>query len=396
MRGKVAIVGIGVSNAGVRPDASQEDLLVEAGTKAISSSGMQPEDIQASWFGCTTVSANHALLNFSLKLGYTSMTKVSNAGATGADVLRNAYLAVASGIYDVVLAAGVEKPTDSGFTHINEGDPLSTGSSAVGTDAVVGSMRGGADSGLYLTRYQRDYQIDTESLRDALNRIVMRSRKAGEANPAAWLRSSVTLDDFAQAQLTVPPLTNLDACEALDAAAAIVVASPKAAQQLGRPYVILEGFGMSSGGSEGRLRQAYGYTGVPETELAAQRAYDMAGINEPGKLIDHAEIFDFTSASELLAYEDLGLAPRGKAVSMILDGSLAEEGILRVNSDGGLLSNGYQAGASGLRQVCESVVQLLGGAGQRQLPDVNWSLVQTLGGSVGSFSSTVQLLRADE
>lgn len=395
MRGKVTIIGAGVSRAGIRPDASQEDLIVEAGHRAIEAAGLQPEDIQASWFGCTTVSANHALLNFSLKLGYTSMTKVSNAGATGADVLRNAYLAVASGVYDVVLAAGVEKPSDSGSSDIFESDPLSSGPSAVGAEAVIGGIRGGGDAGLYLSRYQRDFEVDSESLRHALSRIVTRSRKAGEANPNAWLQSAVGLEDISRAQRTVPPLTALDACEALDGAAAIIVASPKVARDLGKPFVALEGFGMSSGASEGRLLQAYGYTGIPETANAADRAYQMAGISEPGKVVGHAELFDFTTASELLAYEDLGFAPRGQAVSMILDGSLGEEGILRVNSDGGLLCNGYQAGASGLRQVSESVTQLLGQAGERQVSDLEMSLVQTLGGTVGSFTSTVQLLRAD-
>src|SRR5436190_21627733 len=120
MKRRVAITGMGCSAAGIRSDCGQEDLIVEAGLAAMDSAGITAVDIGASWFGCTTVSANHALLNFSMKLGYTAMTKVSNGGATGADALRGAYTAVASGTCDVALAAGVEKPADSGFTEFTE------------------------------------------------------------------------------------------------------------------------------------------------------------------------------------------------------------------------------------------------------------------------------------
>ena len=389
MNRKVAIVGMGCSVAGVRSDAGQEALLIEAGIAALEDAGMTAEDIQASWFGCTTVSANHALLNFSLKLGYAAMTKVQNGGATGADALRGAYIAIASGAYDITLAAGVEKPTDSGISDFTEGERV--GGSVVGAEAVIGEFSTPAFSALYLTRYASAHGISEERVRAALTRIVTRSRRAGSHNPLAALRSPLLAAEIEAAPRSSPPLTVLDSCQALDGAAAAVVCGEDIARTLGRPYILLEGLGVASGGLEGRTIQGYDYLGLPEARIAAKRAYEMAGIVRPEDEIDHAQVFDLTSAAELMAYEDLGLAPRGGAVDCVLDGRFDVEGRIPANTDGGLLCNGYQAGASGIRQVYESYLQLTGRAGERQLPGIRRSLVYSVGGSVGSFSAFVQI-----
>ncbi|MCC7364107.1 MAG: acetyl-CoA acetyltransferase [Dehalococcoidia bacterium] len=373
----------------MRSDAGQEDLIVEAGMAAMDDAGITPEDINASWFGCTSVSANHALLNFSLKLGYTAMTKVQNAGATGADALRGAITAVASGMYDVTLAAGVEKPTDSGFTEFTEGGPV--GGSAVGADAVLGEFRTPAFATLYLQRYSAVHDIPARRIRTALTRLTTRSRRAGARNPLAAFRSSVSEDEVEGAPVSSWPLTVLDCCQSLDGAGAAIVCSEAFAKSSGRPYIVLEGIGVASGGLEGRMQQDYDYLGLPEARIAAQRAYRMAGIVRPDEEIDHAQIFDLTTAAELIAYEDLGLAAPGTAVERVLAGDFDLEGRIPTNTDGGLLCNGFQAGASGIRQVYESYLQLTGRAGERQLPNVRRSVVYSAGGAVGSFSAFVQV-----
>jgi acetyl-CoA C-acetyltransferase len=390
MNRRVAIAGMGCSRAGVLSNAGQEDLLVDSGITAIEDAGLRAGDVQASWFGCTTVSANHALLNFSLKLGYTGMTKVSNAGATGADALRAACTAVASGDYDIVLAAGVEKPTDSGLNHFAESEYA--GGSAVGASAVLAEFTTAAFSALYLSRYAAHYRIEPATLRAALNRLAARSRRAGAHNPLAALRAPIDEDQLAAAPLAAPPLTVLDCCRPMDGAAAAIICDEHTAARLGRPYVVIEGVGMASGGLEGRMRQGYDFLGLPEVRLAARRACAMAGITDPASQIDHVQVFDLTTGAELLAYEDLGLALPGGAVQAVLDGAFGLEGRNPTNTDGGLLANGYQAGASGIRQVYESFLQLTGRAGERQLPGVRRSLVHSVGGSVGSFSAIVLVL----
>lgn len=389
MNRRVAIVGMGVSVAGVRTDAGQEGLLVEAGARAFDDAGLTARDVDGSWFGCTTVSANHALLNFSLKLGYTGMTKVNNAGATGADALRAAYVAVASGACDVALAAGVEKPTDGGVSLFTEGEHV--GGSSIGASAIAGEFTAPAFSALYLARYAAHYGVAPDRMRAALDHLVTRSRRAGAKNEFAALRTPVGQADIAAAPPSAAPMTVLDMAQALDGAAVALICCEERARALGRPYILLEGIGVASGGMEGRMRQGYDYLGLPEARVAANRACEMAGIATSAEEIDHAQVSDITTGAELIAYEDLGLAPAGQAVECILDGRFDVEGRIPANTDGGLLSNGYQAGASGIRQVYEAYLQLTGRAGARQLSGIRRSLVYSAGGTAGSFTAIVQI-----
>ncbi len=389
MNRNVVIAGMGCSEAGVRSDTGQEDLIVEAGLAAIESAGLVTGDVEASWFGCTTVSANHALLNFSLKLGYKAMTKVQNGGATGADALRGAYFAIASGLYDVTLAAGVEKPTDSGFVRYGEGAAM--GGSSVGADSVAGEFSAPSNASMYLNRYSSVYGVAPDRMRSALTRLATRSRRAGSHNSLAAFQTPISEDDLRSAPRASGALTVLDCAESLDGAAAAIVCTEEVALRQGRPYIVLEGIGVASGGMEGRLDQRYEYLGLPEAREAARKAYAMAQIVDPEQEIDHASVFDMTTGSELLAYEDLGLAEKGRAVDVVLDGAFDIEGRIPTNTDGGMLSNGFQAGATGIRQVYESFLQLTGAAGDHQLPSVSKSLVYSVGGGIGSVSAFVQI-----
>lgn len=385
---RVVIVGMGNSVAGQRFNRSHEDLLVEAGLAAFADAGLDAGDVHGSWFGCTTVSANHALLNFSLKLSYVGMTKVSAAGATGAEAMRLAYLAVASGTHDIVLAAGVEKPSDAGLTDFNEGHALS----ATAATGDAPELRPAVQSATYLTRYAHHYGISEEEIRAALTHVVTRNRRNGSHNEKAALQDSLSDEEVEGAPLSAVPMTTADCAVATDGATVAILCAESVAAERRLGGVLIEGFGAASGGMEGRLRSDYGFTEIPEVRIAAERAYAMAGITDPLVEIDHAQLFDLTSAAELLAYEDLGLAGRGEAVQSILAGTFDLEGRVPTNTDGGLLANGFQAGASGLRQVYESYLQVGQRAGDRQLPGISRSLVHTVGGGVGSFSALVQIL----
>ncbi|MBI3954347.1 MAG: acetyl-CoA acetyltransferase [Chloroflexi bacterium] len=391
IRGKVAIVGMGCTVAGERFDASQEDMIVEAGFEAIADAGVETKDIQAAWFGCNSVSANHALLNWSLKLGYKPMTKVNNGGASGADVLRHACLAVASGTFDLVLALGIEKATDAGFTAPGEGGRAFGGEGHVGPESLFTELRVPAQYALYATRYAHQYGLRPEELKEALARIAVKSRRAGARNPRAALRDEITLREALESPPIAWPLGLTDCCAVADGGAAAIVCTPEVARQLRDDFVLVEGLGQASGGREGQLAPSYSFSGLPETALAAERAYLMAGVRDPLRAVGHAQLFDAFTLLEFLACEDLGLAPRGQAAARLQAGFFDPEGELPTNTDGGLLANGYQPGGTGLRQVYESYLQLRGRAGPRQLKNVTRSLVQTQGGAAGSFTSLVQL-----
>ncbi|MCS7296360.1 MAG: hypothetical protein RMK15_05980 [Chloroflexota bacterium] len=389
---RVAVVAASCSRAGARYTESQEDLLVEAGLAALAMAGVEPEDIDAAWFGCTTVSANHALLNFSLKLGYLPMTKVSNAGATGADAFIRAALAVASGEADVALVAGVEKRTDAGLADGLESDRVFS-PAATGIEAMLRDLHPATFTSLYLRRYGAAFGLSLEEIGEALDALARRSRLRGALTPWSAIYGLEAGYSEDAGPVVAPPLRLGHCAPAFDGAAALVVTAEAWARQRGMPYAVLEGFGMVSGALEGRYSRRYAYVGLPELRTAAARAFSEAGV-DGWEAVDHVQIFDRTVGDELLAYEDLGLVPEGRAVAAVLDGMFGVEARLQVNTDGGLLCSGFQAGASGVRQIAEAFVQLTGRAGPRQLPHVRRSVVATVGGTLGAATAVVSVFRS--
>lgn len=392
MARRVAVVAASCSPAGARYDVSQEDLLVEAGLAAMTIAGVGPDELDAAWFGCTSVSANHALLNFSLKLGYTPMTKVANAGASGADAILRGALAVAAGVVDVALVAGVEKRTDA-----NLGDGLELdrvfSPAALGIEAGLRDMHPAAFTALYLRRYSHTYGVDLEDVGRALDAIARRSRARGAATAWSALYGQGEEAVVDEGPFVAPPLRRGHCAPPYDGAAALILVPEGWARARGKPYAVLEGFGMVSGALEGRFSRRYPFLGLPEVREAAARAFEAAGV-ESWDAVDHLQLFDRTAGDELLAYEDLGIVGPGQAVKAVLDGAFGLEEKLQVNTDGGLLSNGFQAGASGIRQTVEAYLQLTGQAGGRQLPHVGRSVVVTTGGTLGGTTAIVAIYRS--
>ncbi len=121
IKDRVAIVGMGCTKFGERWDASADDLLVEAAYEAFEDAGIGPDDIQAAWLGTTSSGNTGMLLSEPLRLGYIPISRVENACATASEAFRNASYSVAAGIYDIVLAIGVEKLKDSGISGLGGG-----------------------------------------------------------------------------------------------------------------------------------------------------------------------------------------------------------------------------------------------------------------------------------
>ena len=120
IKDRVAVVGMGCSKFGERWDASMDDLIVEAAYEAFQDAGIESKDIQAAWVG-TSTGATGMTLSEPLRLQYIPITRVENACATASDAFRNASYAVAAGIYDIVLALGVDKFKDSGISGLSDG-----------------------------------------------------------------------------------------------------------------------------------------------------------------------------------------------------------------------------------------------------------------------------------
>lgn len=390
MRGikdRVAIVGMGCSNFGERWDSSAADLMVEAGYEAYADAGLEAKDIQAAWLGTVSSFRTGQPLAEALKLDYIPITRVENACATATDAFRNACYAVAAGIYDIVLAVGVEKLKDSGFSGLAIPE-------APGAD-VAPPTPPPSQFAMAATRYFHQYGIPYDQGKLTLAEIAAKNHHNGTLNSKAHFQREITTDQVINAPMIAWPLGLFDCCGVSDGAAAAIITTPEIAQSLRKDYVLVKGLGLSVG-AFGVLRDDWDFTHFPETVKASQSAYDEAGISDPREDIDLAMVHDCFTITELIICEDLGFSARGKASEDVHSGSFTLEGDLPVNTDGGLKCFGHPVGASGIRMIYEVYKQLQGKAEGRQLKKADVGLPHNLGGRPGSFTCSVAIFGSAE
>ena len=390
MRGikdRVAIVGMGGSNFGERWDSSAADLMVEAGYEAYADAGLEAKDIQAAWLGTVSSFRTGQPLAEALKLDYIPITRVENACATATDAFRNACYAVAAGIYDIVLAVGVEKLKDSGFSGLAIPE-------APGAD-VAPPTPPPSQFAMAATRYFHQYDIPYDQGKLTLAEIAAKNHHNGTLNSKAHFQREITTDQVINAPMIAWPLGLFDCCGVSDGAAAAIITTPEIAQSLRKDYVLVKGLGLSVG-AFGVLRDDWDFTHFPETVKASQSAYDEAGISDPREDIDLAMVHDCFTITELIICEDLGFSARGKASEDVHSGSFTLEGDLPVNTDGGLKCFGHPVGASGIRMIYEVYKQLQGKAEGRQLKKADVGLTHNLGGRPGSFTCSVAIFGSAE
>ena len=385
MRGikdRVAILGMGCTKFGERWDAGAADLMVEAGYEAYEDAGVDPKDIQAAWLGTVQTFRTGQPLAQALKLDYIPITRVENACATATDAFRNACYAVAAGIYDIVMAVGVEKLKDSGFS----GLAVPEGANS----EVTPPSPPPSQFAFAATRYFHHYGLSYDEGKRTLAQIASKNHHNGTLNPKAHFQKEVSVDQIINAPMVAWPLGLFDCCGVSDGAAAAIITTPEIAKSLRKDYVLVKGIGLSVG-SFGILRDDWDFVHFPENVHAAQAAYEEAGIRNPREEIDLASVHDCFTITELIIAEDLGFSPRGKARDDVEAGSFTLEGDLPINTDGGLKCFGHPIGASGIRMIYEVYKQLQGKAEGRQLEKADLGLTHNLGGRPGSFTASVAL-----
>ncbi len=385
MRGikdRVAIIGMGCTKFGERWDASAADLMVEASYEAFADAGIESKDIQAAWLGTVSSFRTGQPLAEALKLDYIPITRVENACATATDAFRNACYAVAAGIYDIVLAVGVEKLKDSGFSGL--AIPESPGSD------VNPPTPPPAQFAMAATRYFHQYEIPYDEGRHTLARIAVKNHHNGTLNPRAHFQREITTEQVVNAPMIAWPLGLFDCCGVSDGGAAAIITTPEIARSFREDYILVKALGLSVG-AFGMLRDDWDFTHFPESVRASQAAYQEAGITNPREELDLAMVHDCFTITELIIYEDLGFSPRGNASDDVEAGTFSLEGELPVNTDGGLKCFGHPIGASGIRMIYEVYKQLQGKAEQRQLGKADLGLTHNLGGRPGSFTCSVAI-----
>ena len=384
IKDRVAIVGMGCTKFGEHWDKGADDLLIDAAYATYASAGVDPKDVDAYWLGTMASGVSGLTLSEPLKIQYKPVTRVENMCATGSEALRQAAYAVASGAFDCVMAIGVEKLKDSGFSGLTMTNPPNDGTPASMTPPALFSLLAPA--------YFKKYGLDPEKGRDVLARIAWKNHKNGAKNPKAQFQKEVSMEAIKNSAKIADPLCVMDCSGVSDGSAAAIVVRAEDAYKYCKNPIFIKALSFVAGPAEGPVSQEYDFTTFPEVVATAKDAYAQAGITNPREQISLAEVHDCFTPTELVLCEDLGFSKRGTAWQDVLEGFYDLEGKLPVNPDGGLKSFGHPIGASGLRMMYEMWLQLRGEAGQRQINNPKLGLTHNLGGQPGRCVSFVSVV----
>ena len=379
IRDKVVVLGMGCTRFGERWDKDAEDLMLEAYDEALADAGVETSSIDAAWFATAMEEVNvgkSALpLAMTLRLPLIPVTRVENLCASGTEAFRGAVYAVASGAADIALALGAEKLKDTGY------GGLPQRARGVVNSLFFPNLSAPGCFAQLATAYAARHGVPSADLKRAMAQISVKSHDNALKNARAHLRRKIDIDTVLRAPIVAEPLGLYDCCGVSDGAAAAIVSTPEVARRLGKTDLVsvkaLQ-VAVSSGQEAGH--NAWDGSYVLTTRRAAQRAYAEAGIRNPAREIAMLECHDCFSITELVTLEDLGLSEDGAAWRDVLDGRYNAEGALPCQIDGGLKCFGHPIGASGLRMLYEMYNQLLGRAGERQLPSPRIGLTHNLGG----------------
>ena len=354
IRDKVAIVGAGCCKFGENWDQAPEDMIVDAAFEAYQDAGLEDpqRQIEAVFCGAVYPSRGTAEVAEALKLFDRPVSMVQNFCATGTDAFRYGVFSIACGLYDTVLVVGFDKPKDRGVS---------------GPSAVTSGVRGlpmtpAGWFSLCAAKYFDTYGAGREDLA----RIAVKNHHNGTLAPKSMLKREITVEDALAARIISWPFGLYDCAAQSDGAAAVILTKRELAKSFRDDYALVRAVAIALGPNP-QTDPSFDFLSWKPTVYAAKQAFAQAGITQPMKQIDVAQVHDCFSLTELLTYEDLGLIEKGSAKEHIQSGTFALDGELPINTDGGLKTFGHPTGATGVRMIYENVKQLQGKAEKRQI-----------------------------
>ena len=381
----VAVIGVGMNKWGELWKKSHRDLFVEAALMALDDAGV--DKIDSMYVGCMSsglfVAQEHlaSMLPDYLGMNPVPCTRVESACASGGLAFRQAFIEVASGLSDVVLAGGVEKMTD-----VDGGG--ATYALATAADQEYEAYNGVTFPGLYALMAMA-HMAKYGTTREQLAQVAVKNHANGALNPDAQFPMKITVEQVLKSPAVADPLNLLDCSPITDGAAAVILCPLNMAKKLSkRPAVKVAGSGHAT--DTIALHSRADLCEIASAGAAAEKAYAMAGVGPTD--IDFAEVHDCFTIAEIMVTEALGFVEKGQGGAAVAAGETARDGRIPVNTSGGLKSKGHPVGATGAAQIVETVKQLRGEAGERQLTDPKRGLTQNMGGTGGS--SVVHILEA--
>jgi len=361
----VYIAGIDMIKFGRYPDKTPALLGAEAVLGALDDAGLTIKDVQSVYSGCVFNTMNGQKILQQVGAFGIPVTNLSNACATGATAVRDAWMAIRTGDYDVVLAVGVEQMTGMGML----GGPRA---SAIPTEGLMGSASMPATFAEAGMEYAARHGATFENFAS----VAVKNHHHSTFNPKAMLQKETPLEMVMGAEMIAYPNTKFMCSINVDGAAAAILVSERKAKELGLGRAIrIRASALASDPWQDRNPQMPDINSA--TQLSAKQAYEMSGI-DPADL-DLVELHDCFATAELLHYENLQLCREGEAVRLLEDGETTIGGRIPVNLSGGLLSKGHPIAATGVANLYEICTHLRGEAGQRQQPGAKIGLAHVVG-----------------
>ncbi len=372
----VCIIGVGMTMFGRFPQSNVIELGRTACLNAVRDAGVATKDIQVAYAGHARTGQLHnrecgvgQSILWELGISGIPVSSVGNFCSSGSTALREAWLAVGSGMYDMAFAIGVEKLTG----REGKGRPLT--SDGVELLTVMG-FSPPVYFGNVLTRHMKEYGTTMEQLA----MVAVKNRRNAGPNPRCQYKDPITVEEVIHSPVIVDPLTLLNCCPTTDGAAAAILCSKEVAGRYTNKPVEIAASALCSGPYE----KCKDITSFGADRLAALNAYEYAGIGPED--IDLAEVHDCFTIAEIVHYEDFGFCKKGEGGRFVEEGMSGMEGKIPVSPSGGLMSRGHPIGATGLAQICESVWQLRGVA-ENQVRGAKVAFTHCAGG----FQDTIEL-----
>jgi len=354
----VCIVGIGIHPFGRTDGLSGIDQGVFAVKAALADAGIDWPDIQFA-YGASDAAGNPDTMVDRLGLTGVQFINVRNGCAAGGSALSSAKMAIQSGEFELGLAVGFDKHPRGAFNALpseyNLPDWYGEAGFMITTQFFAAKIM----------RYMHLHDISPETL----GRVAEKAFRNAVHAPHAWRREPVDLETIMTAPLVSDPYTKYMFCSPAEGGVALILASEKKARELGKPLIRLKAAAMRTrppGSFEVFAPSIDIDRGGSATNIASHDAFAIAGIGPEDIAV--AQLQDTEAGAEIMHMAENGFCKDGEQEQWIAEGRTEIGGKLPVNTDGGCLACGEPIGASGLRQVYESVVQLRGDGGGRQVP----------------------------
>ncbi|MCJ2533108.1 MAG: thiolase domain-containing protein [Candidatus Thermoplasmatota archaeon] len=384
---RVAVIGVGITEFGELWDSSFRKLGIGAGMSAVSDAKISADQIEALFVGNMSagrfIRQEHVaalIADYSgIARDHIPATRVEAAGASGGIALRQGFMAVASGLHDIVVVGGAEKMTDVSDI---ESSMIQSSAADQEWETELGATFPGLHA-LMATRHMHDYGTTREQLAD----VAVKNHRHGALNPKAQFRREINRDVVLRSPMVASPLRIFDCAPSSDGAATVVLCPLDMAKEFTDSPVEIVGSGQASDSLGLHHRKDICTMGA--TRAATERAFKMAGLSQ--KDVDVAEVHDNFTISEIIAIEDLGFFPKGEGGKATEEGLTSFDGDVVVNTSGGLKARGDPIGATGVAQAVEIVSQLRGTADKRQVKDAEVGLTQNIGGT--GATAVVHLFR---